>query len=654
MKKGLVTAFVIASVLAFNACKKEEGPVGPQGPAGPAGPQGPAGTVGADGVAGQDGATIRSGAGAPDAGTGNNGDYYFDKTDRELYGPKTDAGWGSPVTLYGPQGPAGADGNDGADGSSFTAGQGAPTAATGKEGDYYFDTETSTMYGPKGETDWSTGSVIPLGVSAASKTYYYTAGFKVTDELLRETGEKIVAEYSDYALFSSYKVNSEDLYRIARYSNWHLNREMMFESTAGSGVFDYVPQSADDFADPADQTISVITGGATRADGGALITIGQEFKYTGATEAEANHTFSITADDINRLAVNNGQAFRYLVYAATKADDITLGENLTFFQKKSLTKVPNPAHFYAEYEAETVIDLNALVGEDHLERLKKEGAYIFAGYNLIDEDGVVIDDYTSVSGRGHVDFTNHVLTYFLGGKTYGPEGAGYTSTANSVNTGDVSTVPGSANLTSVLNPYAVNYAAPTTWYQPSGTNFGAVALNLGTNQTATPVGTEATGHYKDGRLYVQWKIASGISQPTARYDVSPLTMTNPTAASHEGWWENGVWAVRTFESEYYDQPSGRLLYTPAADLLNGALSSIVYDEVRDEYVVLPAGTGKSYVNGVNVSRGGLEASEFEKIGLVRVVVNVVDAEAVAKAKAAGIDVNNPEALMNFAKSLQLQ
>src|SRR5690554_5807910 len=221
MKKGLVTAFVIASVLAFNACKKEEGPVGPIGPTGPTGapgaqgPIGPQGVKGEDGADGQDGATIRSDAGAPAASLGNVGDYYFDKTDRLLYGPKTEAGWGDAadaVTLYGPQGPAGQDGADGADGSSFTAGAGAPTAGIGNEGDFYFDVETSTFYGPKGETDWSTGSVLPLTPNAGSNTYYYTAGFRVTDELVRETGEKIVAEYSDYALFSSYKINSEDLY----------------------------------------------------------------------------------------------------------------------------------------------------------------------------------------------------------------------------------------------------------------------------------------------------------------------------------------------------------------------------------------------------------------------------------------------------------
>lgn len=246
MKKGLVTAFVIASVLSFNACKKEEGPVGPAGPQGPAGPGGaagaqgpvgPQGVKGDDGTNGVDGATIRSDAGAPDASLGNVGDYYFDKTARLLYGPKTEAdGWGVAADAVSLTGPAGAAGTDGANGTSFSAGAGEPTAADGNEGDFYFDTTTSTFWGPKGETDWSTSSVLPLAATSLSTTYYYVAGFNVTDEVVVSYGEYIDAVYSDYTQFSSYRINAEDVYRMTNYSNWHINREMMFEQVANNGI----------------------------------------------------------------------------------------------------------------------------------------------------------------------------------------------------------------------------------------------------------------------------------------------------------------------------------------------------------------------------------------------------------------------------------
>src|SRR5690554_3487608 len=142
MKKGLLTAFVIASVLVFNACKKEEGPVGPpgavgpigpQGPAGPQGPIGPAGAKGDAGAPGADGATIRADFGTPDDALGNDGDFYFDKTSSTLYGPKVDGEWPTAgVNLMGAKG----DKGDRA-GASLIAGYTFPTDAL--PGDYYFD-----------------------------------------------------------------------------------------------------------------------------------------------------------------------------------------------------------------------------------------------------------------------------------------------------------------------------------------------------------------------------------------------------------------------------------------------------------------------------------------------------------------------------------
>jgi hypothetical protein len=56
---------------------------------------------------------------------------------------------GPPSTVPGPPGPAGPTGPIGADGSVILSGSGAPTAVDGEAGDYYIDTDTDTMYGPK-------------------------------------------------------------------------------------------------------------------------------------------------------------------------------------------------------------------------------------------------------------------------------------------------------------------------------------------------------------------------------------------------------------------------------------------------------------------------------------------------------------------------
>lgn len=99
-----------------------QGPTGPAGPAGPqglpgatgatgaTGPQGPAGATGAtgpQGAKGADGKTILNGLNDPVATLGVDGDFYLNTTTSQLFGPKTAGAWGTGVDLKGPAGIAG-------------------------------------------------------------------------------------------------------------------------------------------------------------------------------------------------------------------------------------------------------------------------------------------------------------------------------------------------------------------------------------------------------------------------------------------------------------------------------------------------------------------------------------------------------------------
>lgn len=77
------------------------GPQGPQGIQGDVGPQGPQGIQGIQGDPGVDGNTVLSGSGAPSSGLGVDGDFYIDTATEEIYGPKTAGVWGSPTSLIG-------------------------------------------------------------------------------------------------------------------------------------------------------------------------------------------------------------------------------------------------------------------------------------------------------------------------------------------------------------------------------------------------------------------------------------------------------------------------------------------------------------------------------------------------------------------------
>lgn len=70
------------------------------------------GDPGTPGTPGANGNTILSGSGVPGGGTGANGDFYFDTAASRLYGPKTAGAWGSGVSLIGPPGASGAGTGD--------------------------------------------------------------------------------------------------------------------------------------------------------------------------------------------------------------------------------------------------------------------------------------------------------------------------------------------------------------------------------------------------------------------------------------------------------------------------------------------------------------------------------------------------------------
>jgi hypothetical protein len=60
--------------------------------------------------------TILNGKGAPKSSLGINGDFYIDTRSLLLYGPKSKGKWPTPQSIQGPTGPSGSDGKNGADG----------------------------------------------------------------------------------------------------------------------------------------------------------------------------------------------------------------------------------------------------------------------------------------------------------------------------------------------------------------------------------------------------------------------------------------------------------------------------------------------------------------------------------------------------------
>ena len=123
------------------------GPAGATGPAGPTGPQGPAGATGATGLTGPAGATGATGPQGPAGPTGATG----------LTGPAGATGATGPQGPAGPTGATGLTGPAGTNGNGVLNGNVVPSNLQGTNGDFYINTSTNTIYGPKANGSWPSG-----------------------------------------------------------------------------------------------------------------------------------------------------------------------------------------------------------------------------------------------------------------------------------------------------------------------------------------------------------------------------------------------------------------------------------------------------------------------------------------------------------------
>jgi hypothetical protein len=123
------------------------GPTGPIGPTGPTGPTGPIGPTGATGPANTlTVGTVTTGApgsaaSATITGTAPNQTINF-------VIPRGDVGATGATGATGPTGPAGADA------INLLSGTVDPTGSTGVDGDFYVNTATGSLFGPKAGTSW--------------------------------------------------------------------------------------------------------------------------------------------------------------------------------------------------------------------------------------------------------------------------------------------------------------------------------------------------------------------------------------------------------------------------------------------------------------------------------------------------------------------
>jgi hypothetical protein len=122
------------------------------------------------GSGGEGNNTILNGAGSPPQSAGSNGDFFYDTQDVVIYGPKENGVWPTPgvhlVGAPGAQGPSGAIGQAGINGNSILNGTSNPTSNQGNNGDFFLNTATTTLFGPKANGQWPSSGVSLIGQSS--------------------------------------------------------------------------------------------------------------------------------------------------------------------------------------------------------------------------------------------------------------------------------------------------------------------------------------------------------------------------------------------------------------------------------------------------------------------------------------------------------
>ena len=106
-------------------------------------------------LAGDDGGSLLSGTLPPTSADGANGDFYLDTNTKELYGPKTNGSW-PPSTI--------------SISEQILSGVVAPLSTLGKLNDYYFNSATKELYGPKTAQGW--GQPTSLGDADYTNVLY--------------------------------------------------------------------------------------------------------------------------------------------------------------------------------------------------------------------------------------------------------------------------------------------------------------------------------------------------------------------------------------------------------------------------------------------------------------------------------------------------
>ncbi len=143
------------------------------------------------------GAKVYSGTTDPSDTLGTIGDFYINLSTDLLFGPKTVSGWGTSVSLSQVGSFTGTE--NGATNGQLYNGSGPPSSTLGTVGDFYLDTVAYMLYGPKTAAGWGTPIAVQRpGTNTDVKTDLFTvtnANWLWNSQYVFETSSSSYTEY---------------------------------------------------------------------------------------------------------------------------------------------------------------------------------------------------------------------------------------------------------------------------------------------------------------------------------------------------------------------------------------------------------------------------------------------------------------------------
>jgi hypothetical protein len=244
---------------------------------------------------GLSGAAILYGTGNPSVGTGEPNDTYINTANGRFY-QKQSNGWQQVFSMLngppGGPGPKGDPGTAGANGKSILSGPVNPSnQSTGTDGDFYINTNTYCLFGPKANSNWGEGKfIIPENFDEkADKTY-------VDDQDL------ILKNYINNSLSNVNGIKPENIGTgLLIDGNKKLTLDLLSKSLVSPTINVQWKLYKNDGTTPYNSSSGTLTTKNLIVDKGVKATLSATYKYPAPNEGQAAPTRAVSTTFSNDL-----------------------------------------------------------------------------------------------------------------------------------------------------------------------------------------------------------------------------------------------------------------------------------------------------------------------------------------------------------------